>query len=57
MDRHTLLFWISIIVACGYQPSGSYRGRHCDIEDVFLAAGHVANGAVSVTVPSASGPR
>jgi dihydroxy-acid dehydratase len=34
----------SIIVACGYQPSGSYRGRHCDIEDVFLAAGHVANG-------------
>src|SRR6202034_4134704 len=38
----------SIIVACGYQPSGSYRGRHCDIEDVFLAAGHVANGAVSV---------
>src|SRR5262249_27709244 len=34
----------AIIVACGYQPSGSYRGRHCDIEDVFLAAGHVANG-------------
>jgi dihydroxy-acid dehydratase len=39
----------SIIVACGYQPSGSYRGRHCDIEDVFLAAGHVANGRLSVT--------
>jgi dihydroxy-acid dehydratase len=38
----------SIIVACGYQPSGSYRGRHCDIEDVFLAAGHVANGRLSV---------
>jgi dihydroxy-acid dehydratase len=34
----------AIIVACGYQPSGSYRGRHCDIEDVFAAAGHVANG-------------
>ena len=29
----------TIIVACGYQASGSYRGRHCDIEDVFLAAG------------------
>jgi dihydroxy-acid dehydratase len=28
----------TVIVACGYQPSGSYRGRHCDIEDVFLAA-------------------
>ena len=27
----------SVIVACGYQPSGTYRGRHCDIEDVFLA--------------------
>ena len=39
----------SIIVACGYQPSGSYRGRHCDIEGVFLAAGHVANGRLSVT--------
>jgi dihydroxy-acid dehydratase len=38
----------AIIVACGYQPSGTYRGRHCDIEDVFLAAGHVANGAVTV---------
>ena len=29
----------TIIVACGYQASGSYRGKHCDIEDVFLAAG------------------
>ena len=38
----------AIIVACGYQPSGTYRGRHCDIEDVFLAAGHVASGKVTV---------
>jgi dihydroxy-acid dehydratase len=38
----------TIIVACGYQASGSYKGRHCDIEDVFLAAGHVANGRLSV---------
>src|ERR1700733_12431068 len=38
----------AVIVACGYQASGSYRGRHCDIEDVFLAAGHVASGRVSV---------
>jgi dihydroxy-acid dehydratase len=37
----------TIIVACGYQPSGNYKGRHCDIEDVFLAAGHVANGRLS----------
>ncbi len=38
----------TIIVACGYQPSGSYRGRHCDIEDVFAAAGHVANGQLDL---------
>ena len=38
----------SVIVACGYQPSGTYRGRHCDIEDVFLAAGHVANDRLTV---------
>jgi dihydroxy-acid dehydratase len=38
----------TVIVACGYQPSGSYQGRHCDIEDVFLAAGHVANGQLTL---------
>jgi len=38
----------TIIVACGYQASGAYQGRHCDIEDVFLAAGQVANGRLSV---------
>src|SRR5690349_20210600 len=38
----------TIIVACGYQASGSYKGRHCDIEDVFLAAVLVANGRRSV---------
>jgi dihydroxy-acid dehydratase len=37
----------TIIAACGYQPSGRYQGRHCDIEDVFLAAGHVANGQLT----------
>src|SRR6266568_626797 len=38
----------SVIVACGYQPSGTYRGRPCDIEDVFLAAGHVASSQLTV---------
>ncbi len=37
----------TIMVACGYQASGSFRGKHCDIEDVFLAAGHVASGSLS----------
>jgi dihydroxy-acid dehydratase len=39
----------TIMVACGYQASGSYRGRHCDIEDVFLAAGHVASGRLDAS--------
>jgi len=38
----------TIVVICGYQPSGEYRGRHVDIEEVFLAAGHVAAGRVTV---------
>jgi dihydroxy-acid dehydratase len=38
----------TVIVACGYQPSGRYQGRHCDIEDVFLAAGHHVNGHLSL---------
>ena len=38
----------TVIVPCGYQPSGSYRGSHCDIEDVFLAAGHLANGQITL---------
>jgi dihydroxy-acid dehydratase len=28
----------TIIVVCGYQPSGEYRGKHVDIEDVFLGS-------------------
>src|SRR6185369_5068287 len=28
----------TVIVACGYQPSGEYRGHHVDIEDVFLGS-------------------
>jgi dihydroxy-acid dehydratase len=28
----------TIIVVCGYQPSGEVRGRHVDIEDVFMGA-------------------
>ncbi len=38
----------TIIVPCGYQASGTYQGRHCDIEDVFLAAGHVASGQLTL---------
>lgn len=38
----------TIVVACGYQRSGEYRGEHVDIEEVFLKAGHVASGRLSV---------
>ena len=34
----------SLVVACGYQPSGEYKGRHVDIEDVFLGAMHALTG-------------
>jgi dihydroxy-acid dehydratase len=38
----------TIVVGCGYQPSGVWRDRHVDFEDVFLHAGHVATGAMTV---------
>jgi dihydroxy-acid dehydratase len=38
----------TIIVACGYQPTGVYRGERVDFEDVFRYAGHVASGAMTV---------
>jgi dihydroxy-acid dehydratase len=38
----------AIVVACGYQPSGVYRGEPVDFEDVFAYAGHVATGAMTV---------
>jgi dihydroxy-acid dehydratase len=37
----------SISVLCGYQRSGEYKGRHIDIEEVFLHAGHYATGKIS----------
>ena len=38
----------TIIVACGYQSSGTYRGEHIDFEDVFHRAGQVASGKLSI---------
>ena len=34
----------TIIVVCGYQPSGEYRGKHVDIEDVFMGSVQAAFG-------------
>lgn len=35
-------------VACGYQPSGIYKGESVDFEDIFRFAGHVAAGRMTV---------
>ena len=34
----------AILVVCGYQPSGEYRGKHVDIEDVFMGSVQAAFG-------------
>ena len=39
----------TIIVACGYQPSGLYRGEPVDFEDIFRFAGHVDAGRMTVS--------
>ncbi|MBU4611837.1 dihydroxy-acid dehydratase [Achromobacter sp. GG226] len=38
----------SLVVACGYQPSGEYRGAHVDIEDVFIKSMHAVTGNVPI---------
>lgn len=38
----------TVMVGCGYQPCGTFEGKHCDIEDVFLGAGHHAQGRLSL---------
>ncbi|HZA51102.1 MAG TPA: dihydroxy-acid dehydratase [Myxococcaceae bacterium] len=38
----------TLMLACGYQASGEYGGKHVDIEDVFVGAMHAATGALSV---------
>lgn len=34
----------TLMLACGYQPSGEYKGQHVDIEDVFVGAMHAQMG-------------
>jgi dihydroxy-acid dehydratase len=37
----------TILVICGYQPSGHYEGRHVDIEEVFLGSVQAMFGKLS----------
>jgi dihydroxy-acid dehydratase len=38
----------TLLVPCGYQPSGEYEGQHIDIEEVFIGAMHAVTGKVPV---------
>ncbi len=38
----------TIVVICGYQQSGEYRGEHIDIEEVFLRASSVSSGGATL---------
>src|SRR5678810_1279302 len=38
----------TIVVACGYQQSGEYKGAHVDIEEAFLQAGYLASGGITL---------
>lgn len=37
----------TLVIPCGYQPCGLYRGEALDIEEVFLQAGHAAAGTIT----------
>jgi dihydroxy-acid dehydratase len=37
----------AILVICGYQPSGHYKGKHVDIEDVFIGSVQAMFGQLS----------
>lgn len=37
----------TIVVACGYQPCGTYKGEHFDIEDLFQQLGHYSMGKLT----------
>jgi dihydroxy-acid dehydratase len=38
----------TLVVPCGYQASGQYKGHHCDIEEVFVGAMHAVTGAMDI---------
>lgn len=38
----------TLMVPCGYQGSGQYKGHHVDIEEVFIQAMHAVTGKVPV---------
>ena len=48
----------TLLVACGYQPSGHYDGEHVDIEDIFVGAMHAQGKPVGlICIAPAMAPR
>ena len=37
----------TIVVVCGYQPCGTYKGEHFDIEDLYQQLGHYEMGKIT----------
>jgi len=37
----------TIVVCCGYQPCGTYKGEHFDIEDLYQQYGHYTMGKIT----------
>lgn len=37
----------TIVIACGYQPAGTYKGKRFDIEDLFVQSGFYSMGKIS----------
>ena len=38
----------TLVIACGYQPAGKYKGEHFDIEDLFINVGKYSAGQLSL---------
>src|SRR3954462_1088188 len=38
----------TLLVPCGYQASGEFRGKHVDIEDVFVSSMHAVTGNMPI---------
>jgi dihydroxy-acid dehydratase len=38
----------TLVVPCGYQQSGEYKGQHVDIEEVFLKSAYVSSGRTNL---------
>jgi len=45
----------TIVVVCGYQPSGTFQGEHIDIEDLWIQAVHRETGRNQLSIADVNG--